>query len=82
MTRNDLPKLVSTWGPIVGLLLSGAVAWTTLQHDVQQKLDTERFKLDSLNVHHDLTTHAEELRQLKANATTLDQICRAVRCGR
>ena len=78
MTRSDLPRLVSTWGPVVGAIVAGAVAWTSLQHDVKDKLEAQRFERDSINVHHDLGQHQREIDELRANRTLMLDICQAL----
>lgn len=81
MTRADVTQTFRNWWPIVALLGSGLVAWTTLKRDVAESVRTPRFEAESIRVHHDLDDHQREIQAMQRQQQTIDAICRAVRCG-
>jgi hypothetical protein len=89
MTRADVPKLFSAWGPVIALLIGSTVAWTRLSDEVQElkadKVEAPRFEAESIRVHNELAAVREmrnTIRRIETDADLLPRICAAVKCNR
>jgi hypothetical protein len=77
------------WWPILLMMGSGLVGWTTIQRDVQElkadKVEAPRFEAESIRVHNELAALREmrnALRRVEADVDLIPRICAAVKCNK